>query len=100
MNTKYTKEYLEPIVKECGSIRQVLIKLGLREAGGNYENIKTRIKILGIDISHFHGMLWNKGKEWSKVKDLTTKLVEHSTYETGLPTSTHRLRKQLLKPLV
>jgi len=97
MKRKYTKEFLEPIVKECGSIRQVLNKLGLKEAGGNYENIKTRIKLFGIDTSHFHGMVWNRGKEWSKVKDLTSKLVEHSTYTTGLPTSTHRLKKQLLK---
>ena len=52
MNRKYTKEFLEPIVRECGSVRQVLQKLGLKEAGGNYENIKTRIKMFDIDTSH------------------------------------------------
>ena len=77
MNRKYTKEYLEPIVKDCGSVRQVLQKLGLKEAGGNYANIKTRLKMLDIDTSHFHGMTWNKGKKWSKSKDLSHKLVEH-----------------------
>jgi hypothetical protein len=97
MNKKYTKENLEAIVKECGSIRQVLNKLGLKEAGGNYENVKTRIKLFGIDTSHFHGMLWNKGKKWSKVKDISSKLVEHSTYSSGLPISTYVLKNQLLK---
>jgi hypothetical protein len=97
MNTKYTKESLEPIVKRCGSIRQVLKELGLKESGGNYKNIKTRIKLLDIDTSHFHGMLWNKGKTWSKTKDLSSKLVEYSTYSTGLPVSTYVLKNQLLK---
>jgi hypothetical protein len=40
---KYTKENLETVVSECGSIRQVLKKLGLKEAGGNYQNIKIPI---------------------------------------------------------
>ncbi len=97
MSQKYTKEILEPIVKESGSIRQVLIKLGLKEAGGNYENIKTRIKNFEIDTSHFHGMLWNKGKKWSKQKDISNKLVQNSTYSTGLPISTSKLKNQLLK---
>lgn len=97
MNQKYTKEILEPIVKECGSVRQVLKRLGLKEAGSNYQNIKTRIKMFGIDTSHFHGMLWSKGKTWSKTKDLSSKLVEYSTYSSGLPVSTNVLKKQLLK---
>jgi hypothetical protein len=97
MNQKYTKEKLEPIVKESGSFRQVLKKLDLKEAGGNYENIKTRIKAFGIDTSHFHGKLWSKGKKWSKHRDISHKLVEHSTYTSGLPISSYYLKNQLLK---
>lgn len=97
MNKKYTKEQLEPIVKECGSFRQVLQKLGLKEAGGNYENIKTKINLFEIDTTHFHGMIWNKGKTWSKSKDISHKLIENSTYSSGLPISTYKLKKQLLK---
>jgi hypothetical protein len=94
---KYTKEILESVVRECGSIRQVLKKLNLKEAGGNYQNIKTRIKSFDIDTSHFHGMTWNKGKKWSKTKDISFKLVEHSTYSSGLPISSYVLKNQLLK---
>ena len=97
MKRNYTKDFLEPIVKESGSIRQVLQRLGLREAGGNYENIKTRIKNLEIDTSHFHGMLWNKGKKWSKLKDLSSILVEDSKYSTGLPRSSFKVKNQLIK---
>lgn len=97
MKRNYTKEFLAEIVKECGSYRQVLNKLGLKEAGGNYQNIKTRIKNFEIDTSHFHGQAWSKGKVWSKQKDLSQKLVEHSTYSSGLPISSYVLKKQLLK---
>jgi hypothetical protein len=97
MRIKYTKENLELIVSECYSIRQVLKKLGLKEAGGNYQNIKTRIEKFEIDTSHFHGQVWNKGKTWSKIKDISYKLVENSTYSSGLPISSYKLKKQLLK---
>jgi hypothetical protein len=97
MRIRYTKENLETIVSECNSIRQVLIKIGLKEAGGNYQNIKTRIEKFGIDTSHFHGQVWNKGKTWSKSKDISHKLVKNSTYSSGLPLSSFRLKIQLLK---
>jgi hypothetical protein len=97
MKRSYTKEILEPIVMECGSYRQVLTKLGLKEAGSNYENIKTRIKNLGIDTSHFHGKKWNHGKKWSKLKDVSFMLVENSTYSSGLPRSSYKVKTQLLK---
>ena len=97
MNNKYTKENLELIVSECYSVRQVLQKLGLKEAGGNYQNIKTRIKQFGIDTSHFHGQLWSKGKTWSKIKDLSFRLVENSCYSSGLVYSSYKLKNQLLK---
>jgi hypothetical protein len=96
MKQKYTKEILEPIIKECGSYRQVLKKLGLKEAGGNYENLKTRIKLFEIDTSHFHGMLWNKGKKLPKKTDISDLLVENSCYSSGLPYSSYKLKNKLL----
>ena len=53
--TRWTKEILEPVVQESISVRQVLFKLGLRETGGSYRNIKARIKQFNIDSSHFLG---------------------------------------------
>lgn len=97
MNHKYTKENLEKIVKESNSIRQVLKKLGLKEAGGNYQNIKVKIKNFEIDTSHFHGQVWNKGKTWSKEKDISWKLIKDSSYSSGAPLSSYVLKNQLLK---
>jgi len=43
------------------SIRGVLQKLGLVEAGGNYSSIKLKIALLQLDSSHFRGKSWRKG---------------------------------------
>lgn len=48
-------------VKGSKSISQVIIKLGLIPAGGNYNSVKTRIQELQINTSHFTGKGWRKG---------------------------------------
>lgn len=52
---------LREAVAGSKSRRQVLIKLNLREAGGNYEQLRKYIEELDLDTSHFHGQAWNKG---------------------------------------
>lgn len=59
---KYTKELLEPVVKESYSIAQVLTKLGLVQAGGTHYHISRTIKDLNISTTHFTGRAHNKGK--------------------------------------
>lgn len=53
MRVRWTKENLEPVVMASFSMSDVLVKLGLRKAGGNYQNIKNRIKFFNISIKHF-----------------------------------------------
>lgn len=97
-NIKYTKEILSKIVKESTSIRQVLSKLNLKEAGGNYKNIKARLDQFELDYSHFTGRIWNKGKTWSKPSvNLNDRLIENSNYSSGLPYSTFKLKNRLFK---
>lgn len=48
-------------VQSSTSIRQVLEKLGLAEAGGNYSIVKRRIQGLGLSTAHFKGQGWKKG---------------------------------------
>jgi len=40
----------------------VLLDLGLVPAGGNYEQIKKRVKMLGLNTRHFTGSRWNVGE--------------------------------------
>jgi len=57
----WTLNQLKDAVKSSLSYRQVLYKLGLREAGGNYAQIKKYIEEYKLDTSHFKGRGWNRG---------------------------------------
>lgn len=57
----WTVDELRRAVKTSFSYRQVISKLGLREAGGNYEQIKKYIRELSLDKAHFKGRGWNAG---------------------------------------
>jgi hypothetical protein len=59
----YSDEDVQKAVISSFSTRQVLTKLGLKEAEGNYKTIKNLIKTLNLDTSHFTGHLSNKGKK-------------------------------------
>lgn len=96
-NIKYTRELLEPLVKESTSIAQVLRKLGLREAGGTHSHISRKLKSYKLDTSHFLGQAANCGpnkrggpkkKEWQEV------LVER---KEGTREKSFRLRRALIE---
>lgn len=52
---------LPAIVAESTSVRQVILKLGLVPAGGNYNHIKRIIKERGLSTMHFLGQRSNSG---------------------------------------
>jgi 5-methylcytosine-specific restriction endonuclease McrA len=57
----WTKSQLKDAVATSFSYRQVLNKLKLREAGGNYDQVKKYIQEYKLDVAHFKGRVWNKG---------------------------------------
>jgi len=75
---------LKNAVKNSKSYRQVLYKLGLKEAGGNYQQIKKYIKEYNFDISHFTGKVWNKGLTGLSFPRIPLEdiLVKDSTYQS------------------
>ncbi len=60
---RWNDQQLKEAVVSSTSIRQILKKLGLVEAGGNYRQIKERISFLNINCDHFKGKGWSKGKK-------------------------------------
>ena len=59
----YTDNQFIEAVKTSTSVRQVLSKLGLKEAGGNYKVAQQRIEKLGISLADgANGQGWSKGK--------------------------------------
>jgi hypothetical protein len=63
----YTDQELIEAVRISYSMAQVLKILGLKIAGGTYLHLKNLCKRLNIDVSHFKGQKWNKGKKYSKI---------------------------------
>jgi 5-methylcytosine-specific restriction endonuclease McrA len=51
--TKYTAEILAPIVASSTSLSDVMRKLGLEPNGGNHRLLQARIRLAGLDTSHF-----------------------------------------------
>jgi len=66
---KHTKEILEKLAKESFSVMQVCTKLGLKKSGSANGHIKRRMIKFGIDMSHFKGQGWSKGKDSKRKKN-------------------------------
>lgn len=94
----WSEQQLVNAVKNSTSIRQVLSKLGLRQAGGNYTQVRKYINEYKIDIRHFKGQAWNKGlkglgKPLIPTRDILVKNSSFQSYKLKL-----RLFKEKLKP--
>lgn len=79
------RENLKQIVEESRTYSEVLKKLGLRAAGGNFKTLKKNIGKYELDIQHFNPSLvrkekLNNFKELFIKKDINEYLVENSTY--------------------
>jgi hypothetical protein len=92
---KYTDEQFIEAVSSSISYREILNKLGLVEAGGNYYVLKRRIMEMNLDTSHIIGKAHLRGKHhnWSKAYPLSEILVENSLYGGG----TCKLKNKIIK---
>jgi hypothetical protein len=90
---RYTDDDLKSAIATSFSLAEVLRKLNVRDAGGNYDLVKRRIKALNLDTSHFTGGAWLRGREnpFVRQRALDEILVENSTY-----VSSNNLRKRLM----
>lgn len=79
------------IIKESTSIAQVLNKLSLKPAGGNYRTFNRFIKKHNIDTSHFTGQLWSKGQRLPPRRDIEEYLCE------GIKITSHALKLRLIR---
>jgi len=69
---EYTNEDIIKYAKDSLSCAQLLEKLGLRPAGGNYATMKRKLAKLNIDCSHWSGQAWNRGKKLKGWENYTT----------------------------
>jgi hypothetical protein len=81
---KWTEEGLRKAVGESYSIRAVLIKIGLKPAGGNYSQVNKYIKELSLSTKHFTGQGWNVGLKFipKKRASLNKILIENGSVQS------------------
>lgn len=87
---KYTEQELRKACADNFSYHRVLCQLGVTPAGGNYATLKKAIKYFNIDISHFTGQGWNKGKKHGPKRSLDDYL------SNKFPIKTYSLKRRLL----
>jgi hypothetical protein len=94
MAQRYSDSELRKLVAESISISEVLRKLSLRPAGGNYAVLKRRMALLGIDRSHFLGRGHLKGRKHSRSKRTPLEELLIGNCLSGVTTS--KLKARLL----
>lgn len=94
MKLKFSDKEFVIAVETSFSIREVLNKLGIVPAGGNYKIFHQKVKRLGIDTSHFTGQGYLKYKthNWAIKQPIEEILIKNSAY-----TSSYSLKHRLLK---
>lgn len=80
----WSERDLRDAVVQSKSIRRVLLKLGLRPAGGNYAQIQKYIRLYHLPTSHFTGKAWNRGMRGIGKPRLALKqiLQQNSQYQS------------------
>jgi hypothetical protein len=94
---KYTREVLEPVVRESVSFAEVIRRLGLQWSGGTQKNIVARVNEYGIDFRHFLGRRANSGSRYKgglQKRHFSTVLVKR---EDGRRTRAVWLRRAMLE---
>jgi len=81
----YTDQDIINAVKKVKSFAALLRELNLKQAGGNYANMKRNLQRLNVDTKHWTGQGWSKGeqlKDWSKYTK-SVHLKKHLIRERG-----------------
>ena len=95
MGRKYTREVLEPLVRDCRSLAEILRALGKGSYSGASSNLlKARIQEYGLDTSHFMGYRTALGRRSNKRRVAASILV---LSEGSKRTPTDLLRRALLE---
>ena len=79
---KYTEEEFKEAVRTSFSIHQTMLKLGLNAQGSAYRSFHTAIKVWNVDITHFTGQLWSKGKQVALKRDISVYLTNEQPIQS------------------
>ncbi len=96
---KWTIEELKKAVSSSTSIRQVIDKLGLVPAGGNYQQINSAIEKNNISRATITGMGWRKNRTFSfSPKTPTCDILKKNNHFQSFKLKQRLFREGLKKP--
>ena len=78
------------------SYAEVLKKLRLKQSGSMQSRIKNEIKNLGLDISHFTGQSWCRGKNSYQDKRIRKKYTEEFIFKENSEVSNKVVKNRLM----
>jgi hypothetical protein len=93
VRTRWSNEDLRAAVALSNSIAEVIRKLGLIPAGGNYDQVQRRIRELMLDTSHFIRTSWNAGLSVRSCPPIPLEKV----LVAGRWTQSHGLKQRLFR---
>lgn len=97
----YTDTDIVEKAKQVFSIAGLLRALNLKEAGGNYINMKRNLQRLNVNTDHWTQEGWSKNqqlKDWSKYTS-STHLKKHLLKERGVQCENCHFTEWLNKPI-
>lgn len=83
-NTKYTREVLEPLLRQVTSFNQLAKLIGIKATGSNTTNLKRRCVEYNLDLSRMTGQGHNKGKQARNKLHYSHFLVERNPLDRRL----------------
>jgi hypothetical protein len=89
--SKISDEEFKESIARSKCVREALLSLGLKAAGGNYATFHQRVKNLGIDTSHFSGAAWAAGKTFGPKRPIDDYL------SNSFKISSSSLKKRLIR---
>ena len=92
-NFKFSKEFVENLVKDCSNVADFCRKVGWQPRGDNYKIFHKYVSEYQIDISHFTGNKTNVGGVLTE--GLKTKSDEY-LFENSYKITSNKLLKKLL----
>jgi len=94
MKRKYTKELLEEVAAVSTSVSEMMRRMGFKTySGASSSLIRSKLRVFGIDTSHFVGHRTGVGRPPSHKKPPELILVKRKARRED----THRLRRALLE---
>ena len=93
---EYNKHNLVVIISECYSLSEVINRLGLRNAGGNFNTIKKYIKLYNIDTTHFTSAE-NRLEGLKNYKDRYIKLSNDNLFIENSKSSRSSVKNRIYK---